>query len=344
MNMNMHISRKKIGASILALAIGVAISPLALAEKSEGETPVEEQELAIKYQEMPEAAKVFVAYLEDLDKRYPDSAKVDIGAFMETEGETLALHYCAANGIDGACAPVDAKDGTTTMVPVDTSAYARNAAARGRNWWQWLYNHSFNVGVIPETNACPAGTTWTQIHMDDEDRRNANSRGGWIGAISSDRNTTYRFCKLDPITSLNFRPIDKVGDQMDYSVVNMGIFCPSGARRLVRVEENEIWRNASSSSGDVFPNFRIYNTWFNFYCHFDGGANSLLGRMNEFPKLAMPYGVFASRDMPAPFALAKGWVHQDDEDFLNWNGWWFGSGDSVMAGGSNTQRWTAKVK
>ena len=340
----MHIHRNKIGASILAIAIGAAVSPLALAEKSEGETPVEEQELAMKYQEMPEAAKLFVAYLQDLDKRYPDSAEVDIDAFMEIEGEKLALHYCAANGIDGACAPVDAKDGTTTLLPVSTADYARGVSIRGSNWWQWLYNHSFNVGVIPETNSCPAGTTWTQIHMDDEDRRNANSRGGWIGAISSGSNTTYRFCKLDSITSLGFRPLSKAGDHHDYSVVNMGIFCPSGARRLVRVQENEIWRNANSSSGDVFPNFRVYNTWFNFYCHFDGASSAWLGHMNEFPRLAMPYGVFASRDMPASFALAKGWVYQDDEDFWNWNAWWFGSGDTVMWGGRDTHRSTAKVR
>ncbi len=333
----------RIGAPIIALAIGVAISPLALAEDSEGETPPEELELALKYQEIPEAAKVFVAYLQDLDKRYPDSAEVDIGQFMESEGETLALNYCAANGIDGACAPVDAKDGTTSLVALDDGAYARGTEGRSK-WWEWLLNHAFNVGVIPEANACPAPYVWTQIHMDDEDRRNINSRSGWIGAITSDRNTTYRFCKLDTFTSLNFRPLPKTGDEHDYSVVNMGILCPSGARRLVRVEENELWRNANSSSGDIFPNFKIYNTWFNFYCHFDGGARSVLGHMNAFPKLGMPYGVFASRDMPSNYALAKGWVFQDDEDLWNWNAWWFGSGDTVMWDGRNTHRSIAKVK
>jgi hypothetical protein len=327
----------------IALAVALAIPSLAYAEDSEKETPPEEQEVAIQYQEIPEAAKEFVAYLQDIDRRYPDSGEVDIGKFIEAEGEKLALQYCAANGIDGPCAPADTKDGTTSLLAVDTDAYARAADGKSK-WYEWLWNHSFNVGVIPEVNSCPAGTTWTQIHMDDEDRRNANSRGGWIGAITSDRNTTYRFCKLDPITSLNFRPLPKAGDQYDYSLVNMGVFCPSGARRVVRVEENEIWRNASSSSGDVFPNFRIYNTWFNFYCHFDGARNSVLGHMNDFPRLAMPYGVFASRDMPSNYALAKGWVYQDDEDFWNWNGWWFGSGDTVMWGGSNTQRSTAKVR
>jgi hypothetical protein len=342
MHINKNISAR-IGAPLIALAIGMVISPSAFAENSEGNMSPEEQKLAQKYQEIPEAAKVFVAYLQDLDKRYPDSAEVDIGKFMASEGETLALKYCAANGIDGACAPADGKDGRTSLVALDDLAYARGANARG-TWWEWLLDHAFNVGVIPETNACPAPYAWTQIFMDDEDSNNESYSRGWVGAIISSGNTTYRFCKLDFLTSLNFRPLQKGGDEHDYSVVNMGIFCPSGARRLIRVQENELLRNWNSSSGDVFPNFKIYNTWFNFYCHFDGGAESLLGQMNEFPKLNMPYGVFASRDMPAQFALAKGVIYQDDEDILNWNGWWLGSGDTVMWGSRNTERRTAKVR
>lgn len=324
----------------LAMAIALTIAPQAFAEDSEKETPVEEQDLALKYQNLPESAKTFVAYLQELDARYPDSARVDMDALMQAEGENIALRYCAANDIDGACAP-DEKSGE--LVSLSDGVAMRGAEAKGR-WWEWLWNHSFNIGVIPEANTCPAQYAWTQIHMDDEDRRNANNRSGWIGAISSTANTTYRFCRLDPITSLLFRPLPRGGDEHDYAVVNMGILCPSGARRLVRVEENELWRNANSSSGDIFPNFRIYNTSFNFYCVFDGAASSLLGHMSEFPVLGMPYGVFASRDLPAPYALARGRVYQDDEDFLNWNGWWFGSGDRVMWGDRNTERATAKVR
>ncbi len=338
----MHISRNKIGTSILALAIGVAMSPLALAEKSEGETPPEEQELANQYADIPEAAKIFIANLQDLDERYPDSGKVDMNRLMAEEGERLALSYCAAVGVDGPCMPSRDKEGNDTFIPVETSTAVRRSSLS--QWFQWLWGHSFNVGVIPETNTCPADTTWTQIHMDDEDRRNANNRWGWLGAISSTANTTYRFCKLNPVQSLAFRPLRESGDAYDYSVVNMGLLCPSGGRRVIRVEENELWRNANSSAGGVFPNFRIYNTWFNFYCHFDGGSSSSLGHMSEFPGIKFPYGVFAAHDMPSRYALAKGRVAQDDEDWWNWNAWWLGSGDHVMWDGRNTTRSTAKVK
>jgi hypothetical protein len=331
-------------ANLLALAVTFALAAptLALADNSEGETPPEEQELANKYADIPEAAKNFIANLQELDSRYPDSGEVDIDRLMAEEGERLALSYCAALGIDGPCAPSRDKEGNDTFVPVETSTAARRSNLS--KWFSWLFGHSINVGVIPETNSCPAGTTWTQIHMDDEDRRNANHRWGWLGAISSTANTTYRFCKLDTLRSLEYRPLRESGNAYDYAVVNMGILCPSGARRYIRVEENELWRNANSSAGGVFPNFRIYNTWFNFYCHFDGGSRSILGQMRGFPDFRFPYGVFAAHDMPSRYALAKGHVGQDDEDWWNWNAWWIGTGDNVMWGGRNTERSLAKVR
>jgi hypothetical protein len=328
--------------SVLAMALALTLPSMALAEDSEGETPPEEQKLAEQYAALPEAVKRFVERLQDLDSRYPDSAEADIKTLMIEEGESLALDYCAAIGIDGPCAPVRDKNGDIQYGPVVDEG---GIAARGsRRWWSWLLGNSVNIGVIPETNACPAGASWTQIHMDDEDRRNANNRWGWLGAISSSANTTYRFCKLDALSSLNFRPLKQSGDQYDYAVVNMGLLCPSGARRYVRVEHNENWRNANSSAGDIFPNFRIYNTWFNFYCHYDGNSGSVLGQMSAFPQLGFPYGVFASHSMPGPYALARGRVAQDDEDWANWNGWWFGHGDQVMWGGRNTERSLAKVR
>jgi hypothetical protein len=345
--------------SAVAMAIGLAMSHPTLADgftqgpPSEDEKSVdgselvseEELRLAEKYAEVPEPAKEFVRHLQRLDTRYPDSANVDIDTFMAVEGETLALKYCGANGIESACAPTIMPDGNSGLMAVDPETYGRTYGAESDDWWVWLLNHLFNVGVIPETSACPAPYALTQIVMDDEMRRNQNSRSGWIGATGSNSDlTTYRFCKLDTFTSLNFRPLPVAGDNYDYSVLNMGVLCPSGARRVVRVEENELVSNRNSSSGDVFPSFRVYNTWFNFYCHFDGGANSFLGHMSGFPNVGMPYGVFASKHMPAPYALAKGEVYQDDEDILNWNAWWFGGGDSVMWDTRNTRRALAKVK
>jgi hypothetical protein len=332
--------RKRAGYSALALALMMVIPTLALAEDSESEATPEEQELAQKHADVPYAVKAFIATLADLDKRYPDSGKVDMDQLMAEEGESIALSYCAAVGVDGPCAPARDKEGNTVYAPVQDSASARGI----KEWFAWIWNHSFNIGVIPETNTCPSNTTWTQIYMDDEDRRNANNSWGWRGATGTGANTTYRFCKLDPIQSLGFRPLREKGDSYDYSVVNMGILCPSGGRRIIRVEENELWRNANSSSGDIFPNFRIYNTSFNFYCHFDGGGSSILGYMSEFPTVKMPYGVFGSHGMPGRYALAKGRVEQDDEDFANWNAWWLGYGDQVMWGDRNTSRSLIKVR
>ena len=44
-----------------------------------------------------------------------------------------------------------------------------------------------------------------------------------------------------------------------------------------------------------------------------------------------------------PYALANGYVYQDDEDFLNLN-FWIGSPDAVMGGGNNTWRGLSRVK
>ncbi|MGH8080573.1 MAG: hypothetical protein ACREP7_08365 [Lysobacter sp.] len=330
-------NKKVLAGALCALIVGLPLS--ALAEDSEKESPLEEWQLAQQTDPMTDQVKKFVSVLEDLDRRYPDSGKVDVDKFMETEGEGVALSYCQVLGFEGACV-IESKGDEEIFVPYQASKSAKAA----KSWWSWLSDRLFNVGVIPQANACPAGYSWAQIHMDDEDRRNANGRGGWIGATASGGNTTWRFCKVDTVKSLSYRPLPSAGNQYDYAVLNMGVFCPSGARRYTRVQENEIWRNANSSSGVIFPNFRVYNTWFTSYCHFDGGSSAWLGHMSSFPKLGFAHGVFGPQSMPSKYALARGWVHQDDEDILNWNGWWFGGGDDVMNGGRNTWRGLIKVE
>lgn len=53
-----------------------------------------------------------------------------------------------------------------------------------------------------------------------------------------------RFCKLDTVTSLSFRLLPSAGDQSGYAVQNMVPPCPSGARRVIRREDNEDWADA----------------------------------------------------------------------------------------------------
>lgn len=329
----------KIKAIVAACAIGFSLSysAVAVADESERETPPEEQEAKAREQAATDTGREFLAYLEELDRRYPDSGKVDVDRFVAEEGERAASLYCKAVGIDGPCT-IEEEGGKTRFVPLASTDMGRT------DWWNWLLNHLFNVGVIPEQNTCPAPYTWTQIYMDDEDRRNANTRSGWLGATSSTNNTAWRHCKLDTVTSLNFRPLPQPGNQYDYAVLNMGLFCPSGARRVIRRHDNEDWNNQNSSSGPVFPNFNLWpGNWTMFTCHFDGAASSVLGHMSGFPDIGIKYGVYGPREMPSTYAMAYGYVYQDDEDFLNTN-LWIGSGDWVMGGGSNTWRRLIKVK
>ncbi|MFZ2754634.1 MAG: hypothetical protein WAZ48_14470 [Lysobacteraceae bacterium] len=332
---------KKNNLAVVVFATIVMFSPMVLADGTEIDTPPEEQDAKAKEIAASKAGDEFVAYLEDVDRRYPDSGKVDVDRFMAEEGEKVASLYCATLGFNGPCAPV-ATGGKTTFAPIALKAAGPDV---GRSdWWNWLWNHLFNVGVIPEQNACPSPYAWTQFYMDDEDRRNANSRWGWLGATSSTNNTAWRFCKLDTTTSLLFRPLPSGGNEYDYAVQNMGIFCPSGARRVFRREDNEDWANANSSSGDVFPSFNLWpGNWHMFTCHFDGAASSFLGHMAAFPNLGFKYGVYAPTNMPSRYALQHGYVYQDDEDFFNLN-FWIGSPDTVMGGGSNTWRALAKVQ
>ncbi|MGO1072025.1 hypothetical protein [Lysobacter sp. CA199] len=323
-------------------ALAATVSPAAFAEDSQEETPQEERDAAEKLEPMPERIKQFVDYVADLDKRYPDSAQVDPEKFLTEEGEAFATSYCKAAGFDGPCV-IEVKDGVETFVPHAPAARANKAAIA--RWWSWLDPRLFAIGVIPERTYCPSQYPLTWFYHDDEDRRNANSRGGWIGGTTSNNNTTWRYCRVDSYKSLSYRPLPYAGNRYDYSVLNLGVFCPSGARRVMRFQENEIWNNQNSSSGlpSTMPSLSLRPFTLTWYCHFDGAASSWLGHMSSFPKLGFAHGVHAPSAFPRPWALSNGWVHQDDEDWFNLN-FWIGWPDDVMFGGGNTWRGLSKVE
>lgn len=322
--------------SVLSAALSLTMfASVAMAEDSKPDGSTADR--------MPVEVKEWVNYLVNLEARYPDSAKVDAEAFVNTEGEYAATLYCRAMGFAGPCAPAG-EDGSGGFVALKTGAGAGLATRGAEEWWRWLITHMFNISVIPETFQCPAPYTSIQMYMDDEDSNNNNGRGGWIGATVSNSNTTWRFCRIDLVNSLSFRPLPVAGNQYDYAVLRSGIFCPSGGRTVVRYEDNENWSNANSYSGDIFPNVNVLGrNWLTLTCHFDGAASSLLGHMPGFPNLGIKYGVFAPQSMPSPYALSHGWVYQDDQDTFNTN-FWTGSPDWVMSGSSNTTRNTAKVQ
>lgn len=331
-------------------ALAAAFSPLAFAEDSQEETPQEERDLAAELVPENDAQRKFREYAEDLERRYPDSGQVDTEKFMNEEGETYALLFCQSIGFEGACV-VEGKEGEEQFV-----AYRPERAAAKSTWWNWLGLRLFSVGVIPDRN-CPASAPLVWMKHDDEDRRNANSRGGWIGATYSTNNTTWYYCRVDDLKSLSLRPLPYSGNRHDYAVLKLGVFCPSGARTVQRRQNNEIMNNQNANSGaaSIFPSSRGWR-WnppapitgplpfsITHYCHFDGAAPSWLGHMSSFPNLGFAYGVHAPSAFPKPWALANGWVHQDDEDWFNQNAWW-GWPDDVMSGGGNTWRGMARVR
>lgn len=339
---------KKTLTSALALAIMLATAPQACAEDSEKETPVEEQEAKLEELDLPQAVIDHIAYLEDLIERYPDVNKIDPKLLLEQEGEKAALLYCKAIGFDGPCTIDESKE-EARFEAVDPTMPSSNRIAG--SWWRWLKPEIFTaIGVIPETQECIkppyAPLPMVQIHMDDEDRRNNNSRNGWIGATSSGRNTTWRFCRVTTqIQNSEFRPLPYAAPYGNYAVLQMGLRCPNGSRTIIRYQDNEDWRNANWQTGNTYPNVNVRGrNWMTFYCHFDG-ASLGAGYMSAFPQIGISYGVFASELLPREYAMQYGNVYQDDEDWFNQN-WWSPAptNTNIMGGGSNTWRRLAKVR
>jgi hypothetical protein len=320
----------------LACALALALPGAAFAENSENDTPLDEQAQHAGEGELPASVQLFVSYLKDLDTRYPSSSDFDPTTVIDQEGETIATLYCAAIGIDGPCAP-DAKG---NYVP-----FNGGTARLEGEWWLWLYNFVYSVGVIPEMNACPAPYGYTYIHMDDENSNNMNSRNGWIGATASGSNTTWRHCRLPNELAVQFRPLPQTGSKYNYAVQNMGVFCPPGSTRAIRFHDNQGGPNGNTSGGGVFPSVNVGSrNWMTFTCHFRGG-NTSAGTMSAFPTLGMRYGVYASQYLPAPYALQTGRVYQDDEDFQNVNLWInLPTGSDMFLGITNTLRYLVRVK
>jgi hypothetical protein len=118
--------------AIIAALCGFAAN--AYAEDSDGETPIEEYDLAKQIAHLTPEAKEYITYLEDIDRRYPDTGDIDIQQFVADEGEKIAIRYCGALGFDSACA-VETKDGVESFVAVDAEAYEHSSQGKS-NWWE----------------------------------------------------------------------------------------------------------------------------------------------------------------------------------------------------------------
>ncbi len=164
------------------------------------------------------------------------------------------------------------------------------------------------VGVIPQTQSCPANSELLTIHMDNEDNANANKHSGWIGAISQGKNTTLRFCKV----RANFKPLNNYDN---YAVLKLSNNCPANSREFSRIFDDEDRKNANYSKGDINPNISNSNTIL-YFCLFEGRGNGY-NTMSSFPDIGINYGVFA----PSYFdkAIETGYLYTDDEDNRNAN-------------------------
>lgn len=321
----------------LACVSSAFLSPDASAE---GSPPLSDQASAALAAEKrpPAAVEAFLAHLLELDQRYKDAGGIPADRLLQEEGETIALLYCRAIGIDGPCAPMD--QGTQTRY------VAVPANGRG-SWWWWLEGHTTEIGVIPELAYCPSPYGFVQISMDDENNANNNGRSGWIGTTASTNDTRWRFCKLDIAATNLFAPMDAQLAPFftgAYAVQSFGMSCPISARRVIRYQDNEDTNNNNGFFGSIFPNSVSANGSWMVTCHFDNPP-ALSTLMTDFPMLPLHYGVYADH-LGVTIAGAGrhpvGKVYQDDEDNFNLN-FWIGSPAGTMQGGKNTQRFLMKV-
>lgn len=184
-----------------------------------------------------------------------------------------------------------------------------------------------DVGVVPASRSCPTSSEAIIIRMDDEDSNNGNDRGGSIGAIRSDSNTEFFFCRVNGASLRAFPP---VGSQVKpYAVLKLGATCPNGSQEFTRRFDNEDDSNNNSREGNIFPNVSNQNTTLVF-CLFAPGAPT----MTAFPNLGFSYLVFSNVD-------SQGFLRTDDEDDSNNNQYFAAAGirsiaQSMVSDGPNT--------
>lgn len=152
------------------------------------------------------------------------------------------------------------------------------------------------VGIIPDkAGVCPVGSDYVWVYNDDEDKKNANSVSGWIGATLSNAGNTgtrFGFCRV----SGSFFEPDPV---LPYAVLQLSDLCPFGSYSVARQFDNENHNPQSSVSsnfsGPALSATGPDNTL--YFCYFIPGQVSL--NPPGFPQLTITYGVFAPTNAQA---------------------------------------------
>ncbi|MCF0054903.1 hypothetical protein [Dyadobacter sp. CY356] len=164
----------------------------------------------------------------------------------------------------------------------------------------------YDVGVIPDVNACP---TWSQkidINMDDEDDSNTSATSGYTASWTSDGNSHLHFCRVD---GRMFNP-----NQGTYTVLGLGNNRPSGFETTSRILiDNEDHRNANSHSGDLGTAIEDGNTFVYLYT---GGDIINFTVVPQYPNFGFSYAVFAQNIWPNQ---PTGWLRSEDESDNNIN-------------------------
>lgn len=250
----------------------------------------------------------------------------------------LGIFFTAAAG----CTAVSVDEDTAASTdPADDEITTDDLTTADKLGGQANLLGAFDIGVIPATRSCPANSEAITINMDDEDRRNANSRGGWQGAIISAGNTSFFFCRVD---GQLFRPLTtQFNDTPNhYAVLKLGAECPNNSLDFARGFDNEDDNNANSSSGNIAPNVSNGNTTLRF-CFFRSDAITMGG----FPDVGFSYGVFAAANFSR--RIETGFVHTDDEDSSNANSYsadpaWAADAQRIITAGGNTTLNLARVR
>jgi hypothetical protein len=182
-----------------------------------------------------------------------------------------------------------------------------------------------DVGVIqPEGMNCP--NEHIMLTLENEyTNNNWNEIDGWIGATEQPNSVTkWHFCRVD---GRNFGRVRSNNSAHNYAVLKLGNTCPAGSVEFNRHFDNEDrpsgcppWPLACGvgkppTQGNYAPNHYNGNNLDMKFCMFR--ASPTAGVTLPLAFLGMPYGVFATPDLPG--ALDSGYVHTDDEDDNNWN-------------------------
>jgi hypothetical protein len=197
------------------------------------------------------------------------------------------------------------------------------------------------VGVIKGLEGCGSMPEY-DVFFDNEDSRNANRRGGWIGATESGGNTLLRLCGVDGTI---FEPAAAEGAR--FALVALSNTCPTGFTRFDRYHDNEDNRPASwdtAPSGSPTDTVGSANT--NMAFCVATGSNAGVAN-SSFPNIGVSYGVFGGRtSWLSSWALDRGYIFLDDQDGGNANQpssppaytWEF------LEAGGNTTYYMARVK